>query len=98
MVGDVLRSGIHRRALISTLGLLPALSSLTSFSASAQTTASNEALASWNEGPAKQAISAQSLPDTKIGTFTPALYAEAKKKNWTIISMKNDWKKIFSFE
>jgi hypothetical protein len=41
---------------------------------------------------------AEGLPDTKIGTFTPALYAEAKKKNWTVISMKNDWKKIFSFE
>jgi hypothetical protein len=41
---------------------------------------------------------AQGLPDTKVGTFTPALYAEAKKKNWTVISMKNDWKKIFSFE
>jgi hypothetical protein len=41
---------------------------------------------------------AQGLPDTKVGTFTPALYAEAKKKNWTVISMKNDWKNIFSFE
>ena len=41
---------------------------------------------------------AQGLPDTKIGTFPPALYDEAKKKNWTVISMKNDWKKIFSFE
>src|ERR1700754_899923 len=41
---------------------------------------------------------AQGLPDTKIGAFTPALYAEAKEKNWTVISMKNDWKKIFSFE
>jgi phosphoglycolate phosphatase-like HAD superfamily hydrolase len=41
---------------------------------------------------------AQGLPDTKVGTFTPALYAEAKKKKWTVISMKNDWKKIFSFE
>jgi hypothetical protein len=41
---------------------------------------------------------AQGLPDTKIGTLTPALYAEAKEKNWTVISMKNDWKKIFSFE
>jgi len=40
---------------------------------------------------------AQGLPDTKIGSFTPALYAEARKKNWTIISMKNDWKNIFSF-
>jgi hypothetical protein len=41
---------------------------------------------------------AQGLPDTKVGTFTPELYAEAKKKNWTVISMKNDWKRIFSFE
>jgi len=24
--------------------------------------------------------------------------AEAKKKNWTVISMKDDWKKIFAFE
>jgi len=41
---------------------------------------------------------AQGLPDSKIGSLTPALYAEAKKKNWTVISMKNDWKNIFSFE
>jgi len=24
--------------------------------------------------------------------------AEAKKNNWTVISMKNDWKAIFPFE
>ena len=41
---------------------------------------------------------AQGLPDSKVGTFTQALYDEAKKKNWTVISMKNDWKNIFSFE
>ena len=41
---------------------------------------------------------AQGLPDTKVGTFTQALYDEAKKKGWTVISMKNDWKKIFAFE
>jgi phosphoglycolate phosphatase-like HAD superfamily hydrolase len=41
---------------------------------------------------------AQGLPDTKVGTFTQSLYDEAKKKNWTVISMKNDWKKVFSFE
>jgi hypothetical protein len=40
---------------------------------------------------------AQALPNTKVGTFTPALYEEAKKKGWTVISMKNDWKQIFSF-
>jgi phosphoglycolate phosphatase-like HAD superfamily hydrolase len=36
---------------------------------------------------------AQGLPDTKVGTFTQALYDEAKKDNWTVISMKNDWKR-----
>jgi phosphoglycolate phosphatase-like HAD superfamily hydrolase len=41
---------------------------------------------------------AQGLPDTKVGTFTQALYDAAKKDGWTVISMKNDWKKIFSFE
>jgi phosphoglycolate phosphatase-like HAD superfamily hydrolase len=41
---------------------------------------------------------AQGLPDTRVGTFTPALYDEAKKKGWTVISMKNDWKRIFAFE
>ena len=37
---------------------------------------------------------AQGLPDTKVGTFTH----EAKKGGWTIISMKQDWKRIFAFE
>jgi phosphoglycolate phosphatase-like HAD superfamily hydrolase len=41
---------------------------------------------------------AQGLPDTKVGTFTPALYDEATKQGWTVISMKNDWKRIFTFE
>jgi hypothetical protein len=41
---------------------------------------------------------AQGLPNTKVGTFTQALYDEAKKQGWTVISMKNDWKKIFGFE
>jgi phosphoglycolate phosphatase-like HAD superfamily hydrolase len=41
---------------------------------------------------------AQGLPDTKVGTFTQALYDEAKKQGWTVISMKNDWKRIFTFE
>jgi phosphoserine phosphatase len=41
---------------------------------------------------------AQGLPDTKVGTFTQALYDEAKKQGWIVISMKNDWKRIFSFE
>ncbi len=41
---------------------------------------------------------AQGLPDTKIGTFTEELYDEAKQQGWIVISMKNDWKQIFSFE
>src|SRR5436305_2546458 len=41
---------------------------------------------------------ANGLPDTKVGTFTQALYDEAKKNGWTVISMKNDWKVIFHFE
>ena len=41
---------------------------------------------------------ATGLPDSKVGTFTQALYDEAKKDGWVVISMKNDWKKIFAFE
>ena len=40
----------------------------------------------------------QGLRDTKVGTFTQALYDEAKKGGWIVISMKNDWKRIFAFE
>ena len=38
------------------------------------------------------------LPDTKVGTLTQALYDEANKDGWIIISMKNDWKTIFPWE
>jgi phosphoglycolate phosphatase-like HAD superfamily hydrolase len=41
---------------------------------------------------------ARGLPDTKVGAFTQALYEEAKNRGWTVISMKNDWKRIFAFE
>jgi hypothetical protein len=34
----------------------------------------------------------------KVGTLRQALYDEAKKKGWTVISMKNDWTRIFSFD
>jgi hypothetical protein len=33
---------------------------------------------------------AQGLPDTKVGPFTQALYDEAKKNGWTVISIKDD--------
>jgi len=38
------------------------------------------------------------LPDTHVGTFSDALMAEANKNGWVVISMKNDWKRIFPFE
>ncbi|MGO9302817.1 MAG: HAD family hydrolase, partial [Candidatus Korobacteraceae bacterium] len=41
---------------------------------------------------------AMGLPDTKVGTFTQALYDEAKSKGWVVISIKNDWKQIFAWE
>jgi phosphoglycolate phosphatase-like HAD superfamily hydrolase len=37
---------------------------------------------------------AQGLPDSKVGTFTQALYNQAKVNGWTVISMKNDWKRV----
>jgi hypothetical protein len=37
-------------------------------------------------------------PESKIGTFSEALMTEAKERNWIVISMKNDWKRVFSFD
>jgi phosphoglycolate phosphatase-like HAD superfamily hydrolase len=41
---------------------------------------------------------ANGLPDTKFGTFSQSLMDEAKKNGWVVISMKDDWKRIFAFE
>jgi hypothetical protein len=41
---------------------------------------------------------ATGLPDTKVGSFTQALYDQARKQGWTVISMKDDWKHVFAFE
>ena len=38
------------------------------------------------------------LPDTRVGTFTQGLYDEAKKQRWVVISMKEDWKRVFAFD
>jgi phosphoglycolate phosphatase-like HAD superfamily hydrolase len=38
---------------------------------------------------------AQGLPEAKVGTFTQGLYDEAKKKGWSVISIKDDWKTLF---
>jgi hypothetical protein len=41
---------------------------------------------------------ASGLPNSRVGTFSEALMAEAKKEGWVVISMKKDWKRIFNFE
>ena len=38
------------------------------------------------------------LPATSVGTFDRSLMDEAKAKGWAVISMKNDWKRVFAFE
>ena len=52
----------------------------------------DDAVREYAYGPATE------LPDTKVGTFSQALYDEAKKNGWTVISMKNDWKRVFQFD
>ena len=37
-------------------------------------------------------------PNSKIGTFSDSLMAEARKQGWIVISMKSDWKRIFAFD
>ena len=41
---------------------------------------------------------AQGLPTTKVGAFAQTLYDEAKKSGGVLISMKEDWKRVFSFD
>ena len=41
---------------------------------------------------------ANGLPNTKVGTFTQNLYNLAKTNGWVVISMKDDWKRIFPFD
>ena len=35
------------------------------------------------------------LPDPKLGAFPQALYDQAKQQGWTVVSMKDDWKRVF---
>jgi hypothetical protein len=37
-------------------------------------------------------------PESKLSPFSEALMARANKGGWTVISMKNDWKRIFSWQ
>jgi phosphoglycolate phosphatase-like HAD superfamily hydrolase len=41
---------------------------------------------------------ANGMPDTHFGTFTQSTMDEAKSKGWVVISMKKDWRRIFSFD
>ena len=41
---------------------------------------------------------ARGLPDSKIGTFSVALDSVAKARGWIVVSMKQDWKRVFAFE
>jgi len=38
------------------------------------------------------------LPATKVGTFSEALMTDAKMRGWVVISMKDDWKRIFPWD
>ena len=41
---------------------------------------------------------AAGLPATKVGVFPQALHDQAQNKGWFVVSMKNDWKRIFAFD
>jgi hypothetical protein len=38
------------------------------------------------------------LPDGKVGTFSNELMTDARSRGWTVISMRDDWKRIFAFD
>jgi len=52
----------------------------------------DDAMREYSYGPAA------GLPDTHVGTFSNELLLEATKNAWIVISMKNDWKRIFAFD
>jgi len=41
---------------------------------------------------------AEAISFTDGGVTPQALYDEAKAKGWTVISMSNDWKQIFTWQ
>jgi len=41
---------------------------------------------------------AQGLPNTSVGPFSQEMYDMARKQGWIVVSMKDDWKRIFAFE
>ncbi|WP_236550732.1 hypothetical protein [Cyanobium sp. Copco_Reservoir_LC18] len=38
------------------------------------------------------------LPDTQVGRFTQELHDQARRQGWIVVSMKNDWRRLFAFE
>ena len=41
---------------------------------------------------------ARGLPATRVGAFPQALHDRAAAQGWIVISMKNDWRRIFAFD
>jgi phosphoglycolate phosphatase-like HAD superfamily hydrolase len=41
---------------------------------------------------------ANGLPNSPFGTFSQATMDEAKKSGWSVVSMKNDWARVFAFD
>ena len=52
----------------------------------------DDAVCEYAHGPAR------GLPANKVCTFTQAFFDEAEKQGWILISMKDDWKRVFAFE
>ncbi|RZL91597.1 MAG: haloacid dehalogenase-like hydrolase [Variovorax sp.] len=36
--------------------------------------------------------------DSMMSVFSPALMTQAKQRNWSVVSMKNDWNRIFTWQ
>ena len=76
--------------------------------------AGDAAMLSWSQGAGKATLQmlvlhddaqreyaygpAQGLADSPIGTFPQSLYDEAVRRGWVVISMKRDWRRVFSWE
>jgi hypothetical protein len=37
-------------------------------------------------------------PASRVGSFTQPVYDQARASGWTVISIKNDWKRVFAFD
>jgi hypothetical protein len=41
---------------------------------------------------------ATGLTATKVGAFTQGLHDQARKQGWVVVSVKNDWRRVFAFD